>query len=718
MKRKDSCLPLLYCLMVLLLLPLSLHAVTVRFVTGMWSIDNQGNVAPAYIPFGESHEESLPTCVLEASGLSDDERIIHDYTDDTFAWICGPIGGAGSKATILMGETAAPNTITQPGSYTLTFTGYTQYYIQKNVNGAPVLEGPFTAVLEPANEHYSLSRPVKVVEVVSIQGHGKISSRKTAPLQRGEGASNGNGSQRESDSDIRTPNSMNRDGEMPNEPEYAPWTDGETIYAQPGAKINLNMYLNPGIAIDDGNRAKIQWGGFGNVSVNASDLRNVILTPTGFGNGLAVAYFGSNHRVMQIRCVPMAVHEVQFPNRIEIKKDTTGAIYGDTAWLDNDMDGTSDLIDANADSSKPYHPVAYCSTDYLKAKAKFRPNEKKCDGTTLLQESEYDAVADVKRVRYSIYYAPFVVSNAVNYNANGTEVGNENEYHFAGSPYVAYFPAWTIIWYIGFGENGTSDENLVWQDSDSTHELYLTYNGHESSYETVFHVGCTGADGLTSESDIVSSIFTNKFASTHLKRKGSNVELKYYGSISSDDEVYANTTPEEQGSEKLLKYQDGRCGDWAYFLHEINEIQGIGLAIVGINTNNSDKMLVKNWIFPLAYVFIGNYYPYWRYSLLNTTGIKGQGEMDTPGRKEFPDHAFVLYSYQMNVFLYKTVIYDPSYGTSYTYLVNGDDFFSFESQFYQDFENTSLAGYIKMIDNMERAGKTSQDDVTINYIGN
>ena len=596
MKRKDSRLSLLYCLMALLL-PLSLHAVTVRFVTGVWAVEDDGNAHPAYIPFGESHAESLPTCVLEASGLPDDEQIIHDYTDDTFAWTCGPIGGAGSTATILTGETPAPDTITQPGSYTLTFTGSTRYYIQKTVNGAPVLEGPFTATLEPANGHYTLSRPVKVVEVASIQGHGKMSTRKTAPQQRGEGASNGNGGRRESGSGIRTPDSMNRDGGTPEEAGCLPWTDGETIFAQPGAKINLNMYLNPAIAMDDDSRAKIQWGGFGNVSVNASDPRNVIVTPTGFGDGVVAACFGSNYRIIHVRCVPMAVHEVQFPNRIEIKKDATGAIYGDTAWLDNDMDGTSDLIDANADSSKPYHPVAYCSTDYLRATAKFRPNEKKSDGATLLQESEYDAVADIKRVRYSIYYAPFVVSNAVNYNANGTEVGSENEYHFAGSPYVAYFPAWTIIWYIGFGENGTSDENLVWKDSYSTHELYLTYNGHESSYETVFHVGCTGADGLTSESDIVSSIFTNKFASTHLQIKGLTNELKYYGPLSSNDDFYLQTVPQKQGSGKLLKYRDGRCGDWAKFFREISKIQGIGLEKVSIVTNSSNMMLIKNWKF-------------------------------------------------------------------------------------------------------------------------
>lgn len=715
MKRKDSRLSLLYCLMALLL-PLSLHAVTVRFVTGVWAVEDDGNARPAYIPFGESHAESLPTCVLEASGLPDDEQIIHDYTDDTFAWTCGPIGGAGSTATILTGETPAPDTITQPGSYTLTFTGYTRYYIQKTVNGAPVLEGPFTATLEPANGHYTLSRPVKVVEVASIQGHGKMSTRKTAPQQRGEGASNGNGGRRESGSGIRTPDSMNRDGGTPEEAGCAPWTDGETIYAQPGAKINLNMHLNPAIAMDDDSRAKIQWGGFGNVSVNASDPRNVIVTPTGFGDGVVAACFGSNYRIIHVRCVPMAVHEVQFPNRIKIKKDAMGAICGDTAWLDNDMDGTSDLIDANADSGKPYHPVAYCSTDYLQATAKFRPNEKKSDGATLLQESEYDARADVIKVRFSIFWGPQNYRPPVGYNPAGTTVTDIHP--FNAIPAVGYRDGWRILWDIGFGETGMADSDLSWAASSSTHELYLTYNGHASSYETVFHVGCTGADGLTSESDIVTSIFSNKFASTHLKRKGSNVELKYYGSISSDDEIYANTTPEEQGSEKLLKYQDGRCGDWACFLHEINEIQGIGLAIVGINTNNSDKMLVKNWMFPLVYDFIENYYPYWRYSLLNLTGIKGQGEMDTPGRKEFPDHAFVLYSYQMNVFLYKTIIYDPSYGTSYTYLVNGDDFFSFESQFYQDFENTSLAGYIKMIDNMERVGKTSQDDVTMNYIGN
>ena len=679
MKQKGSSLSFLCGFIVIFLLPVSLQAVTVRFVTGMWGVDNQGNVAPAYIPFGESHEESLPTCILEASGLPDDEQIIHDYSDDTFSWTCGPVGGAGSTATILTGETTAPNTITQPGSYTLTITGYTRYYIQRNVNGAPVLDGPFTATLEPANDHYSLSRPVKVVEVVSIQGHGKVSTRKTAPRQRGAGTLNDNGSRREFDSGIRTPDSMNRDGGTPEESGCVPWTDGETIYAQPGAKINLNMYLNPGIAIDDDSRAKIQWGGFGNVLVNANDPRNVIITPTGFGNGLAVACFGSNCRVMQIRCVPMAVHKVEFPNRIRIKKDTTGAIYGDTAWLDNDMDGISDMIDANADSSKPYHPVAYCSTDYLQAKAKFKPNEKKCDGTTLLQESEYDARADVKRVRYSIFYAPFVVSNAVNYNANGTEVGNENEYHFAGSPYVAYFPTWAIIWYIGFGENGTSDENLVWEDSYSTHELYLTYNGHESSYETVFHIGCTQANGSTQESDIVDNIWSY-FSGLQVKRKD-NTPLTYYHSFLTYVYDYEN----------LLLNTDGQCGAWADFLWEVLDIQINNVEIlyrkIEADILNSDGFIVKYWTFAdngvsnnsyshfnlldiYNYVFPKSYQWGRIAEVTYTTGTHGQN--DNYPASFFNNHQMLEYN---------SFYFDPSYGLKHISL--------------QSIDNT-LSGFFKM----------------------
>lgn len=660
MKRKDSRLSLLYCLMALLLLPLSLHAVTVRFITGMWGVDSQGNVAPAYIPFGESHEESLPTCVLEASGLPDDERIIHDYTDDTFAWTCGPIGGAGSTATILTGETAAPNTITQPGSYTLTFTGYTQYYIQKNINGAPVLEGPFTATLEPANEHYSLSRPVKVVEVVSIQGHGKMSTRNAVPQQRSNGTDN---DERRNDSSsgtqLRLP--VNREGGTLW--ENVPWFDSEIIYAQPGAKIHLTATLNPPTQLDASQAHLITWFFPGTVEGDMDNPLDITLTPQSFGDSLVLVLLGSTLKIMKISCVPMAVHAVVFGNDIPIKQDTTGREYKyiGPAWMDDDMDGYSDLEGQNADTSKKYQPVAYCSTDYLQATAIFKPCWKKCDGT-LLQENEYNARADRISVNYSIAASNFSYIPPVDYSAGGTTVDG---YEFSSVPYVAHYPNWGITWYIGFGENGNTDDNFAWWNSSSLHELYLTYNGHASSYETVFHIGCTQANNDTQEAGIFNNIW-NYFSGLQVKRKD-NTLLTYYHSFLTTVYDYEN----------LIMNTDGQCGAWAKLLREVvlTQIPNINILYrIVVPKINAEGFIVKKW------TFIGNgtsgiiNYPYqnasegilnFRQPFFYLWGIPCEVSYTegTPGQNNrYP--ASLFNNHQM--LQYNNICYDPSYGCHHT----------------------------------------------------
>ena len=83
------------------------------------------------------------------------------------------------------------------------------------------------------------------------------------------------------------------------------------------------------------------------------------------------------------------------------KRDQTGASYADPAWKDDDLDGVSDLTDANADASKPYQPVAYLSTKRLLAEGMFLPS---C--TKVSNPGEYISVFDTEAAVQKLRFAP------------------------------------------------------------------------------------------------------------------------------------------------------------------------------------------------------------------------------------------------------------------------------------------------------------------------
>ena len=104
--------------------------------------------------------------------------------------------------------------------------------------------------------------------------------------------------------------------------------------------------------------------------------------------------------MIKICCVPMKIHKVEFKGDIVTKRDIGGSPYTGADWQDDDMDGQSDLTNANADSSTLYHPIAYKSTDCFRATVHFRPDGKKSDGETLLDG--YDVEADVRKVKFRL----------------------------------------------------------------------------------------------------------------------------------------------------------------------------------------------------------------------------------------------------------------------------------------------------------------------------
>ena len=88
----------------------------------------------------------------------------------------------------------------------------------------------------------------------------------------------------------------------------------------------------------------------------------------------------------------------------------------------------------------------------------------------------YDVEAAVKKVRFTPYsfWSSNNWSSPTSFIMGGTTVTAASA--FNSSAQVGYHSNFELAWEVGFGESGTSDENLLWERSYSVHELYLTFN--------------------------------------------------------------------------------------------------------------------------------------------------------------------------------------------------------------------------------------------------
>lgn len=500
------------------------------------------------------------------------------------------------------------------------------------------------------------SGEMKVVGVASVSGHGKTSTREEIPSGTDK------------------------------------WTDAETIYAQPQSIVELTMTLNPSVTLDDTLKDSINWsvsGWLSTISPKESNKLEATFKPDSSGDYVVTASCGSSQRLIRIKVAAPKIYNVTFSGNITINKDTGGS-YSGVAWQDDDLDGSSDLTNANADSSKKYHPIAYRSTSTMSASAVFKPNCRNSDDTDFI--SAYDVEADVKKVRftpYSFWSWGNDWSTPIILNMGGTSVTAISA--FNSSPKVGYDSSFELAWEVGFGEAGTADDSLSWERSYSEHELYLTYNAATSSYETVFHIGCTSANGDTSEGQIVSSIW-NVFAGKNVTRKGDSVQFKYWNPASS--------TPQRLNLMLQDANANGSCIAWSQFFKEaLNAQFASGAQIYEVTAISGTGFLVKSWLFgnyisPGAngilnstatsddivdgnYIFPGpngildssasgddiiqdgffrgtsSVYPYLvGYDVVDQEGVSGQGNSNPPGI--FGNHFIVRYS---------GAYYDPSYGS-------------------------------------------------------
>ena len=357
----------------------------------------------------------------------------------------------------------------------------------------------------------------------------------------------------------------------------ATWLETEVIYAHPRAVFNLTAELEPGLPTAEIDKIKnsIEWSAdSGRITPDDNNpLVAECCAPDDEGTYEVEVSCGESRRIILLKVGVLKIHQVSFLGNIAIKRDETGIVYADPAWKDDDLDGVSDLTDANADASKPYQPVAYLSTKNLSAEGKFLPT---CTKVSNPGEyiSAFDADAAVQKLRFAPNNRLFGWdwSAPVAFNKNGTQVTAASP--FRSSAEVGYESEYELAWEVGFGEQGTADDDLSWHRSRSQHELYLTYRAEFSSYETVFHISCTKSSGRNTESSIVDASWL-VFMGMNVRRKGSNIQFKYWNPA-------INTIPQRLPSMLQDANANGSCLAWSEFLIHIFDVQFMEASCISV----------------------------------------------------------------------------------------------------------------------------------------
>ena len=367
----------------------------------------------------------------------------------------------------------------------------------------------------------------------------------------------------------------------------AAWAESEVIYSQPCAQFSLTAILAPDMSDDEREIIlnNINWSADQGTLVpdNANPLEALHTAPAATGEYHITVSCGTSKRVILVKVAVPEIHQVSFSGNIAILRDVAQSVYPAPDWMDANMDGTSDLADANANTNKSYHPIAYLSTDKLSATGVFRP---KCTKVSNTNEwiAAFDAEAAVQKLRIALDGGSW--SSPVDFNMDGTPVMAASP--FRSAPEVVYEEEKRLLWSIGFGSEAASDAALTWHQSASQHEFYLTYKAKVSSFETVFHRSCLYANGATTDVDVVEGVWSG-FTGLDVCRKD-GTPLTYYKSYLTEN-VYAG---------QLLKDTDGQCASWSELLKLSIEIQGLSTKEIKVSPVKSllaNGFIVKTWVF-------------------------------------------------------------------------------------------------------------------------
>lgn len=385
---------------------------------------------------------------------------------------------------------------------------------------------------------------------------------------------------------ISGPNNKSSAQEVP--PEV--WAESEVIYTHPCAQFSLTATLAPDLSDEEREQILdcISWSAEQGSLIpdSTNPLEALHTVPAATGTYTLSVSCGTSTRVILVKAAVPEIHRVSFSGNIPIFRDVAQSPYVAPDWLDLNLDGTSDLTDANANTNKAYHPIAYRSTKTLAATGVFRPDCTKVSDTNALIAA-FDAEAAVQKLRIALDGESPVWSSPVAFHADGTAVTAAAP--FRSAPEVGCEEEQKLLWEVGFGTESAADAALFWHQSASQHEFYLTYNAEEPSYESVFHISCSSAKGMCSERTIFDAIWV-KVSGLNVCRKGDDIQFRYW-----------NPVPEtKQTLEEFLQTANGSCLAWSQFLIELTKIQFAAQTEIYTlfpKENSAVGFLVKNWLF-------------------------------------------------------------------------------------------------------------------------
>ena len=526
------------------------------------------------------------------------------------------------------------------------------------------------------------------------------------------------------------------------------WPKESVVIAQPTSDVPLSAVITP--PLDNGATLAelIQWSASGGtVSIpnasNANHENAIFNCPATAGLYRVTAKYGNvngaSSITIAIYVAPPRIKDVTYLNSIQIRRDRVQASFGmpytGINWRDDDLDGESDMgkagsvdadIIANGNENNHSNPVAYYSKGGFSASINLCPYVAGSDNGALVDESNqlvfnhYDvAAAQCKPVVSWIDSngSHNCIINSLEQNGNynlGNAMTVSSSGTFRSQETTGYESQFQLKCEVGFGRAGVPQEQLVKFQSSSTNELYLLFrynseifntfavdtqivfldgivckvdNAETYNYESIFHIGCTRANGKTTVSQIIDSIW-GEFTDRVVQKKGSTSTMKYCGSLTEGNDSVSNYI-----AKRLLFSNDGRCSAWADLFKALLVVQGISEDIIFKNIiyhngttimqhygyNSLDKgFMIKNYSFNSNGGTSGNsMYPFLFIGADNECtdleGIPAQGNANPCS--VLVDHVLIITN---------GLIYDPSYGMASKSLL--------------EYRNNNIAGWFTILD--------------------
>jgi len=289
-------------------------------------------------------------------------------------------------------------------------------------------------------------------------------------------------------------------------------------------------------------------------------LINLILIP--------IATFCQNFNYSNV-----ILETVTFSNGLNIQKDNGSGVYNSPQW--------------NSTNSKQA-PVAYISGKAATVSSTFSLN---CSNAP-----NYVWIKGIGPE--SIEFPSMKITVGTNSAHTITYPATAGSIVFTASV-VRFFKPFTINWQISF-------DGTTWKSAGiSNNTLYVTKTTPQDEFEnsdanfkwyyTVFDISCRNADKKSTETDIISSVWSE--FTDHVVINWNGDSLYYYKSMDTPNVTLGS----------LLKYRDAECFTFAQLFLSLIKIQGIvrinnyinieADGSSGCNGYPIDCFLVKNWAF-------------------------------------------------------------------------------------------------------------------------